>query len=468
MITSLDINNFKSWHKTDRMRLAPITALFGSNSSGKTSLLQLLLMLKQTTESSDRSQVLNLGDEHSIVELGVLPDLLYGHDLTQPLSWHIAWQIPQVLKIDDPTRQSAILFQGDRLEFSATIMWKVNGEDSISSSNDSPKGRAMVEAMAYQFADHEFGMRLKNPTKTEYELYSSAVGFEFVRTRGRAWSLPAPVKCYGFPDQTRAYYQNAGFLSDFELELEQLCNRMFYLGPLREYPRRQYPWAGAQPADMGRRGERVVDALLAARESGVTLARGRGRKRLTLEERVALWLKELGLIDTFEVRSIAPGSKLYQVWVRRSAKSPEVLITDVGFGVSQILPVITLCYYAPEGSTIILEQPEIHLHPRVQAGLADIFIDAMKTRNIQIILESHSEHLLRRLQRRIAEEALTPEQAALYFCTANTQGESQLQALKIDPFGNITNWPKDFFGDEMGDLVAMTEAAIRRQQERQQ
>jgi AAA domain, putative AbiEii toxin, Type IV TA system/Protein of unknown function (DUF3696) len=463
MITSLEINRFKSWHATSRMRLAPITALFGSNSSGKTSLLQLLLMLKQTTESSDRSQVLNLGDEHSMVELGVLPDLLHRHNLTHPLAWHIAWQLPQPLNVDNPAQKSATLFQGNTLAFSTSIIWRVNGDSSPSLSLDAPQGRAMVQAMAYQFADHEFGMRLKSPTKTEYELYSSPAGFEFVRTRGRAWSLPAPVKCYGFPDQARAYYQNAGFLSDFELELEQLCTRMFYLGPLREYPRRQYTWAGAQPADMGRRGERVIDALLAARESGFRLARGRGRKRLTLEECVALWLKELGLIEAFEVRSIAPGSKLYQVWLRRSAQSPEVLITDVGFGVSQILPVITLCYYAPEGSTIILEQPEIHLHPRVQAGLADIFIDAAKTRNIQIILESHSEHLLRRLQRRIAEAALSADQAALYFCTTDKQGASQLQTLDLDPFGNITNWPKDFFGDEFGEIAAMQEAALKRQ-----
>ena len=63
-----------------------------------------------------------------------------------------------------------------------------------------------------------------------------------------------------------------------------------------------------------------------------------------------------------------------------------VTSTDVGFGVSQILPVITLCYYAPPGSILLLEQPEIHLHPSVQAGLADVFIDAIKTRGIQIIL----------------------------------------------------------------------------------
>lgn len=464
VMTSLDINNFKSWRATGPMRLAPITALFGSNSSGKTSLLQLLLMLKQTTESSDRSQVLNLGDEHSMVELGVLPDLLYQHDLNLPLQWHIAWQLPKQLKVDDPAQESKILFQDDTLAFSTQIIWRVNGDSSSAPSVDAPQGRAIVKEMFYRFNNHDFGMRLKSSAKPEYELYSSSAGFEFVRTRGRAWGLPAPVKCYGFPDETRAYYQNAGFLSDFELELEQLCNRrMFYLGPLREYPRRQYPWAGAQPADMGRRGERVIDALLAARESGKKLARGRGRKRQTLEERVAECLKELSLIESFEVRLIAPGSKLYQVWVRRSAQSPEVLITDVGFGVSQILPVITLCYYVPEGSTIILEQPEIHLHPRVQAGLADVFIDAIQTRKIQIILESHSEHLLRRLQRRIAEEELQSDQAALYFCTTDTDGASQLQSLSLDPFGNITNWPKDFFGDEFGEIAAMQEAALKRQ-----
>lgn len=87
MMTSLGISNFKSWRTTGRIRLASITALFGSNSLGKMSLLQLLLMLKQTTESSDRSQVFNLGDEHSMVELGVIPDLLYRHDLTHPLAW---------------------------------------------------------------------------------------------------------------------------------------------------------------------------------------------------------------------------------------------------------------------------------------------------------------------------------------------------------------------------------------------
>ena len=145
----------------------------------------------------------------------------------------------------------------------------------------------------------------------------------------------------------------------------------------------------------------------------------------------------------------------------RSSSSAKVLITDVGFGVSQILPVLALCYYAPEGSIILLEQPEIHLHPLVQSGLADVLIDAMKNRKVQIVVESHSEHLLRRLQRRVAEQTVSPDETALYFCEAVAEG-SKLTPLDVDLYGNITNWPKDFFGDEFGEMAAMTQAAMAR------
>ena len=94
---------------------------------------------------------------------------------------------------------------------------------------------------------------------------------------------------------------------------------------------------------------------------------------------------------------------------------------------------------------------------------ADIFIDTMKNRNVQIILESHSEHLLRRLQRRVAEEQLTNQDTALYFCQTNNRGISEITALKLDRYGNINNWPDGFFGDELGELAAMTEAGMRRQ-----
>lgn len=455
MLTSLGFQNFQSWRDTGAVRLAPITALFGSNSSGKSSVLQMLLLLKQTAESPDRAQVLNLGDDRSLVDLGTFQDVLFGHDLAAPLAVRMAWTLPGGLVIADPARKSGALFGGDAIDFSTRVEWQANGEPGL--------GRTVVQEMQYGFAGKRFGMKQMSKGAQEYELFVSPAerGFKFVRTQGRPWKLPPPAKCYGFPDQVRAYYQNAGFLSDFELQFEELFANLFYLGPLREYPKRQYSWAGAQPADMGRRGERVVDALLASRESGAKLSRGKGKKRQTVEERVAEWLQDLGMIASFEVRPITEGGRLFQVWVRRDPKAAEVLITDVGFGVSQILPVITLCYYAPQGSTILLEQPEIHLHPRVQAGLADVLIDAMKTRGIQIVLESHSEHLLRRLQRRVAEEALSPDEAALYFCFTE-KGESRLRPLELDLYGNITNWPEDFFGDELGEIAAMSRAALRR------
>jgi predicted ATPase len=453
MITKLAVHNFKSWGSTGEVRLAPITGFFGSNSSGKTSLLQLLLMLKQTTESADRTQVLNLGDDRSLVELGTFKDIIYNHQKNESLKWELDWELKENLKIPDPEQRGKTLFDGKSLKFKAEI-------------NENGAGRMAVNKLTYNFSAHDFIMKRKTKDKNQYDLSSeassSAHHFKFKRSMGRAWELPTPVKCYGFPDQVKAYYQNAGFLSDFVLAFEKLFSEIYYLGPLREYPRRQYTWAGAQPADMGRRGEKVIDAILASREKKEVISRGKGLRRFTAEQYVAYWLRELKMIHDFKVEPITKESNLYRVWVRKTENSANVLITDVGFGVSQILPVITLCYYVPEGSTILMEQPEIHLHPSVQAGLADVFIDAVKTRKIQIILESHSEYLLKRLQRRIAEEQITSTDAALYFCDM-VNGGSKMTELNLDLFGNITNWPEGFFGDDFGEMAAMTQAILQRQ-----
>jgi predicted ATPase len=97
-----------------------------------------------------------------------------------------------------------------------------------------------------------------------------------------------------------------------------------------------------------------------------------------------------------------------------------------------------------------------------QAQLADLFLEVITERNLQILVESHSEHLLNRLQRRVAEEKIAADQTALYFCR-HIDGASKIDKLDMDEFGNITNWPESFFGDEMGDLFAMTEAQRERQ-----
>lgn len=454
MLQSLSLRNFKSWRQVDDLRLGRITGFFGTNSSGKTSLLQLILLLKQTTEASDRSLPLDLGDDKSLVELGTFRDVLHGRDTEKTLEWSLGWTTAEPLVVADPEHPDATLFEGSALRQAAEVAWR----------NSSGPGRMYTRRHAYSLAGRTFAMEQRRDSHDKYDLIARGKAFEFKRSGpGRPWPLPPPVKSYGFPDQVRAYFRNAGFLSDLELAFEDLMRNVFYLGPLREYPKRQYTWAGGNPSDMGRRGEKVVDALLASRDHGKTIKYGRGRGAIsrTVEEQVAIWLRDLGLVHSFAVRPVAPDSKLYEVVVQRTEHSAPVLITDVGFGVSQILPVITLCYYAPKGTVLIFEQPEIHLHPAVQAGLADVFIDAMKVRDIQIIVESHSEHLLRRLQRRIAEEALVSEDAALYFSRV-ADGGSAITPLELDHFGTIRNWPRDFFGDEMGEVAATQQAILRR------
>ena len=448
MLKSLRLRNFKSWEDTGNIELGPVTGLFGANSSGKSSLLQFLLLMKQTAESTDRQLVLDFGDDQSLASLGSYRDVVFRHDSDRALFGAFDWDLGKGLKIADPERSKATLLSGKTLAFEARIA-------------SQPNGTLVAEEFAYGFDEHVFGMHRKDASDAKYELTDDPAGFHFTRTRGRPWDLPAPSKCYGFPDQVKAYYQNAAFLADLQLALEGSLKSIYYLGPLRVDPERQYLWSGAQPGDVGKRGEQAVNALLASRVRGELISLGRGRPRRTLEAHVAWWFKELGLIHSFRVEEIAPGRNLYQVWVQKTARSSEVLITDVGFGVSQVLPILVLCFYVPSGSVVVLEQPEIHLHPAVQAGLADVFIDAARLRGVQVVFESHSEHLLMRLQRRIAEGLLSRDDAALYFC-AFDRDRSTLTKLEVDLFGNIANWPRDFFGDPLGEAAATAEAALSR------
>lgn len=450
MLKNLTLTNFKSWRELRDVRFAPITTFFGTNSSGKSSILQSLLLLKQTAASSDRARVLHLGDKKSPVQLGTYRDVVFGHSRRRALGMGMTWKLTKELEIPAPENPTELLFSAGEMGFEVSI-------------HEDARTRMVIDHMAYSLNGSRFELKRKGGDSEGYSLSAESGSFQFKRVQGRPWDPPGPLKFYGFPDQVKAYYKNADFLSDLELELDKFLRGIYYLGPLREFPQREYLWSGSAPEDVGQRGERAVEALLASRlqEKPINLGRGKGKGKKSLEEWVARWLKELGLISGFELRTVGEDSNLYRVWVRRTSESPEVLITDVGFGISQVLPVLVLCYYVPRGSVVILEQPEIHLHPSVQAGLADVLIDATRRWDIQVIVESHSEHLLKRLQRRIAEEELSPGETAIYF-TTNSGEASKLDSLLLDPYGNIENWPSGFFGDQFGEMVAMTEAMLRR------
>jgi len=93
--------------------------------------------------------------------------------------------------------------------------------------------------------------------------------------------------------------------------------------------------------------------------------------------------------------------------------------------------------------------------------LADVILEVAQTRNLQIIVESHSEHLLRRFQRRVAEESCSADFIKLYFCNVD-DGRAVLENLDLDMFGEIKNWPRNFFGDEMTEIAETRKAALKR------
>lgn len=455
MLTELRIQNFKAWRDTGKVRLAPLTVIFGANSAGKSSLGHLLLALKQTALLTDRKRALHLGDAGSQIDLGTFKDCLYGHDLEAQLKFQLKWRLPQSVELSNPLDEHE-QYSGDSMRLRSVIR---------ADRNDQPQ----TEQFRYQLLDGDdatLTVRHWLDDKNKPQLKTNPMNL--VMKLGRKWPIEPPDKFYRFSDVTLARYQNADVLAEFPLRLERLLAGITYLGPLREPPRRTYSWAGDTVPDVGQRGELAIAALLAARQEGRKLNRGPKRHHASFDKFIAGWLQDLGVIDQFEVRQLGKGRKEYEVLVKTSKKAPEVKLTDVGFGVSQVLPALVQAFYAQPDSTVWMEQPEIHLHPRVQANLADAFISAVQSnqdsrpRNVQLIIESHSEAFLLRLQRRVAEGVIGPEDVAIYFVRQSHEGVS-LEALRLDMLGEIENWPDNFFGDDMQEIAARTLAAIHRQ-----
>lgn len=454
MLTHLHIRNFKAWKDTGPIRLAPLTVIFGANSAGKSSLGHLLLALQQTARSTDRKRALHLGDATSLIDLGTFGDCLHGHDMQQALSFELGWRLPRPLEVRD-SLQPEMRYQGDRMKLGVTL---------VANKAQQPE----VQTLRYDLAS-EHGLvldfSLSRDDKRKLNLGSSI--YPFKMADGRKWPLEEPEKFYRLSDISMARYKNAGFLADFALATESALERISYLGPLRKHPQRIYQWSGDMPASVGPMGEYAVAAILAAQEAGRRLNRGPKRPTQQFSEFIAAWLKSLGVIHDFSVHPVAAGRKEYEVLVRAHAKAPQVKITDVGFGISQVLPALVQAFYCPPHSTVWMEQPEIHLHPQVQAELADVFISATqarengKAREVQLIVESHSEHFLNRLQRRVAEGVVSSDDVAVYFCRREG-GATELEPLRLNMFGDIENWPENFFGDEMADIAGRALAAMHR------
>ncbi len=455
MLTQLQIQNFKGWKDTGSIRMAPITLFFGANSSGKSSLGQFLMLLKQTVESQDRKAVLFPGGRNSAVQLGSFQDMIFGREPENRISFKYQWKMPTSLVVSDPLSDHE--YSGDIMRFEATVGRDQHGLNTV-----------IVDQFRYQLlqdddAQFSVGMHRRSEKKAAYDVTDEK--YDLKRNKGRVWHPPGTVRFYGFPDEVVAYYQNADFVQSLNLAQEKLFRSLAYLGPLRTKAERLYSWTGTEPESVGYAGDNMVAAILAARQRKLSM--GHGQRYKPFEQVIAEKLKEMGLIESFKVNQISKKRQDYEVKVKTKGSLGEVDLPDVGFGISQVLPVLVECFYAPANSIILMEQPEIHLHPRAQAFLADVMIDVINARedgqdrNIQLVIETHSEHFLRRLQRRIAEDVVKKEQVAAYFADVS-KTPAKLEELRLDMFGNIENWPKDFFGDEMEDITEQSRAALQK------
>lgn len=425
MISRMRLKNFKTWEDTEEIKLSPVTLLLGTNSSGKSSIIQSLLLLKQTVRSADRSIHLNLGgdDLNDIFNFGTFKDILY------------KYATERQFEIDFD-------FSGKLKEMYVVKFHSVYRQDS--------KGGVVQDELEL----HAMGKKYRF-IRRERDAYSFLLGdatqpFD----KGRYW---APERSIGFSAEALSHAgEYSSVLQDISLAIQKEMTNLYYLGPIRRKPERDYQWNKTTPGEMGFDGQKSVDILLASDSS-----KKRGSSSGILES-VSKWLNRMGLAEQIILKRVGRPSRFEVVIIQDGL---EINLRDVGIGVSQVLPVLVLGYFVPEGSSIILEEPEIHLHPLAQSILAEFFVDVSNERNIQFLVETHSEHLFRRMQTLLARQTLSRDQCSLYFVEKGKKHASLLR-LDIDEYGRLANWPENFFGDALGETQEQAKLIFARKKNR--
>ena len=343
MITHIRMQNFKSWQDSDEVKLAPLTGFFGTNSSGKSSLLQMLLLLKQTIR---REEVLFFGNENSLVNLGSFREVIHGHKEEELLELEFGGKLQKPLTIK--AYQEIDKYTG-RYELAPLDIDSFTFDTAIRGNARS----LSIEHLSYTVS----------PEPIQNIKWKNGILYHGNRQQSRT----SVTNCYGH--RTKETDQ---FLSPLSSAFEELFSNVRYLGPTRVHPQRHYHWEGTHPREINLWGDKAIDALLSA---GVRKLKSSTKEDgVLIEYRISEWLQKMELAHSFQL--IPTGSlddKNYEVRIQKSPNSAEVTLADLGHGVADLFPLLVHCYYVPEGSTLILEQPGVHLHPMAQAQLADLF-----------------------------------------------------------------------------------------------
>lgn len=275
-----------------------------------------------------------------------------------------------------------------------------------------------------------------------------------------------------FEDSDIVGLKVAQFYPDIDVGLRGIngffTQRLRYLGPLRDDPRMIY---GLPPIpeskDIGIKGEYTAAVLERFGNEQVQCPlppSGIGDRpsysTMSLLEGISLWLKHMGMVNSVETQDRG------KMGVELTVSSPEIKkrldLTNVGVGVSQVLPLLAICLLAPDDSLILLEQPELHLHPKVQSILGDFFLGICSL-NKQCIVETHSERLINRIRARIAEGESDSimRLVRIYFVEKTGPATSVIPVIPNE-YGAIPDWPRGFFDDGPDEAQRIIEAATHK------
>ncbi len=224
--------------------------------------------------------------------------------------------------------------------------------------------------------------------------------------------------------------------------------------------------SGSPFPEIGRRGEYAVQILWLEKDSQVRYLPKLQRELedVALIDAVNDVFQRLGISQQIDVRS--EKSITYQILfgLKGSKGGRQVTIADVGFGVSQLLPIVVMGLRSPESAILLFEQPEIHLHPKLQANLADFFL-TLALSGKRLLVETHSDHFINRLRRRIAEEQNNSlrEKISILFVRPPHDGQGAvIEPLRVDQYGVIENWPPDFLPESSDEAEAIFRAGLEK------
>jgi len=497
LLKSFFIENFKSFNGRTRIPLAPLTVIFGANSAGKSTIIQSLLLLRQSverrqlitqgpdadvggfsgvvhyqrpvtndTDATPEARVVGLGVEYGTLNSWVPPDGVPNPSYLRTVEFRFtdaqssSGALATTTITFGPYSSS---FRADhrtnslQLDFESAgqIFEAIAGQPDLifpSATRSVPLGPTALQEQS----------RARNALRQFSALWSSdqLPGSTPIPEVAFDWHgllpgnvAPMPRKIFAgiaTLDEAiiRSYLANLGQLTaGVSHEVIQLLKSVVYLGPLRSPPQRFYNRSSTSTHP----GDAHHIAMYLFDHSNVV-------------KKVNEWLNALEVpytLDVVPVRARGAGAlvgDLVALSLTDVRSGAVVTPADVGFGISQMLPIVVELL-AHRESIICVEQPETHLHPRLQTRLADLLIESSRKGDLanQVIVETHSEHLMLRLQRRIREGSIDPDDVSILYVDQTSHGVATVKQLRIDSEGEfLDEWPHGFFDERLDELFGTT------------